>query len=165
MSELIKKYVREEKEFFIISDLHFNHQNIIKYTNRPFDDVFEMNETLINNWNSTVSKNDLVLVLGDIGFGNKKALEPLIKRLNGYIVLLLGNHDRRNTMLFWNNMVDEVVKTPFQARDIIFSHEPIDCDIGTINIHGHTHGNKIETGKHIDMSVELHNYTPVKIKF
>lgn len=52
---------------FVIADLHFNDQNIIRYTNRPFKSVEEMNKTLVENWNSTVkSMDDIVFVLGDL---------------------------------------------------------------------------------------------------
>lgn len=50
---------------YYISDLHFDHTNVIKFDNRPFKDVEEMNNTLINNWNSVVKKSDIVYVLGD----------------------------------------------------------------------------------------------------
>jgi calcineurin-like phosphoesterase family protein len=165
MSELVKEYVKDKKEFFIISDLHFNHANIIKYCNRPYDNVAEMNQALIDNWNKVVGDDDLVLVLGDIGFGNREVLYPLIEQLKGYIVLLLGNHDRRNTKAFWSEIVDEVVTKPFQVQGIIFSHEPVDCPNEILNIHGHLHGNREENiNNHVDMSVECHDYTPSKIK-
>lgn len=53
---------------FVTSDTHFNHKNIIKYCNRPFKDVEEMNEAIINNWNNLVTNDDVIYHLGDFGF-------------------------------------------------------------------------------------------------
>ena len=51
---------------FYIADLHFGHKNIIRYDNRQFASVDEMDNTLIKNWNSVVSNDDTVYILGDI---------------------------------------------------------------------------------------------------
>lgn len=69
---------------FIISDTHFGHANIIDYCNRPFRDVFDMDETLIRNWNEVVGKDDLVYHLGDFAFHkDKEDLMGLLSRLHG----------------------------------------------------------------------------------
>ena len=80
------------KNLFFISDLHFNHANIINLANRPFKDVLEMNKTLIENWNSIISKNDTVFILGDFCFGQASVWQKVITQLAGDKVLILGNH-------------------------------------------------------------------------
>lgn len=76
------------------SDTHFSHKNIIKYCDRPFADVHEMNEAIIDNWNSVVSADDTVFHLGDVAMGPIAESLPLVSRLNGYKILVCGNHDR-----------------------------------------------------------------------
>lgn len=84
---------------YFTSDTHFSHTNIIKYCNRPFKSVEEMDEVLIANWNSVVKKTDQVFHLGDFGYNYKIA-----QRLNGHKHLIWGNHDRklRNNQNFIN---------------------------------------------------------------
>lgn len=80
---------------FFTSDLHFGHANVIKFDNRPFSSVEEMDAELIRRWNNKVGKGDLVYVLGDFIWksANEEAHE-LIKSLNGQKILIKGNHDR-----------------------------------------------------------------------
>ena len=47
---------------YYIADLHLGHANAIRFDNRPFADVDEMNESLIRSWNSMVTKQDTVYV-------------------------------------------------------------------------------------------------------
>jgi len=74
------------------SDTHFYHKNIIKFTNRPWNTVEEMNNALINNWNEVVKPNDTVFHLGDFAFTSNGNWKKLINELNGKIYLILGNH-------------------------------------------------------------------------
>lgn len=78
------------------SDTHFGHVNILKFNaeQRPFRDTNEMDEEIIRRWNAVVGINDTVYHLGDIALGPIDKSLPKIKRLNGYKIAVLGNHDR-----------------------------------------------------------------------
>ena len=80
-------------KFFIISDIHFHHENIIKYSNRPFKSVEGMDKEMIRRRNNKVGKEDIVLHLGDFSLGSEKEVKELKDSLNGTIFLLKGNHD------------------------------------------------------------------------
>jgi calcineurin-like phosphoesterase family protein len=78
---------------FFTADTHFGHGNIIRYCNRPFACVEEMDAALIARWNRRVGPADTVYHLGDFALG-PKALWPAYRRqLNGTIVFILGNPD------------------------------------------------------------------------
>lgn len=152
---------------YIISDTHFNHHNVIKYSNRPFESVEQMNQTLITNWNNTVKKTDTIYILGDFVFGNKESISKTLSQLNGKKILIMGNHDRRikKNPIWWLNLGFDVVHNyPIVYRDkYILSHEPIEDTGRFINIHGHIHDEQIDIGKYINVSVEHWNYTPINL--
>jgi len=76
---------------WLTSDQHFEHANIIKYTNRPFTDVQHMNNYLVAEWNSMVAPDDIVYQLGDFTLGNLETARYMFSLLNGRIHVL-GNH-------------------------------------------------------------------------
>ena len=80
----------ENDPLFFLADLHFSHKNVIRYATRPFEDVAEMDEALIQIWNQTVGVNDTVYHLGDFCFGRKSKWESILERLNGSIILIQG---------------------------------------------------------------------------
>ena len=82
---------------FFISDTHFGHKNIIRYCNRPFQSVEEMDEALIEKWNSKVGKLDTVYIIGDFAW-NKGKVSYFAERLNGTKILVAGNHDETWTL-------------------------------------------------------------------
>ena len=82
-------------KIFFTGDLHFGHENVLVFDNRPFTTVEEMDAELIRRWNRKVGKEDLVYVLGDMIWKTRNEDAPdLIKKLNGQIILIKGNHDR-----------------------------------------------------------------------
>lgn len=153
---------------FYISDTHFNHVNIIKYCNRPFKTVEDMNETIIKRWNMMVNKNDIVYHLGDFALANKETTQELVSRLNGKIRLVRGNHDTHNNQWYRDCGFEEVYDHPIIIKDfIVLSHEPLPFVMNQvyINLYGHVHTSPMfETcGKQsVCLCVERHNYRPVR---
>ena len=156
-------------EVYLISDLHFYHDKVIRFNNRPFVDVEEMNHMMILNWNSIVNKNDKVFVLGDIAFYcNKSMLTNIIRKLKGNKVLIMGNHDRRKSISWWYDVgFKEVYKYPIlYNNDFILSHEPIkNVPNNYLNVHGHVHIHSWKTGNNINVSCEVLNYFPINFKY
>lgn len=76
---------------FYISDLHIGHENILRFDNRPFADVNEMNNKLIENWNARVHSNDTVYILGDFIWAKESAWPSIVGSLAGNKVLIRGN--------------------------------------------------------------------------
>lgn len=156
---------------FFTSDTHFGHKRIIELCDRPFKDVDEMNEAIIQNWNEIVGEDDTVFHLGDVALGTIADSLPLVGRLNGHKFLVIGNHDR----LFqperlsdkqrerWEGEYDKVfeysspsLEIEINGEAVMLSHFPYDGDShgedrhsgerlddkGVPLIHGHTHQNK-----------------------
>lgn len=79
-------------KIWLTSDTHFSHKNTLRYDGRPFFTVKSHDESLIKRWNSVVSKDDFVYHLGDVTM-RWQNLKRIIPRLNGTIILIVGNHD------------------------------------------------------------------------
>ena len=153
---------------WFISDSHFNHAKIIEYCNRPFSNVDAMNNYMIAQWNSVVEVSDLVYHLGDFALqSDKEDITDLVNRLNGNIVLILGNHDRWGKQKFRDCGFVEVHKQ-LEIGDYILTHRPQPLDMlnEKINIHGHIHNydRGLDKGKYINVSCEVVNYIPMWIE-
>jgi calcineurin-like phosphoesterase family protein len=147
---------------FLISDTHFGHANIIKYSNRPFNNVKEMDIVLIENWNKVVSKEDKVYHLGDVGFTSFSYIKRIFDSLNGTKVLIKGNHDKFKLSQYQQIFKD--VRGTHQVGGYILSHIPIhpsSLSRWKGNIHGHVHNTSLEDERYINVSVENINYTPI----
>lgn len=150
---------------YLISDMHFGHPNIMKYENRPFASVDEMDKTIINNWNKTVKKEDKVFILGDVSFYNKEKTKEIISQLNGYKTLIIGNHDKARSLTWWKDTgIEEISQYPILYNEFyIFSHEPVylNENMPYANIHGHIHHLKYDSRQFFNVSVECIDYTPI----
>ena len=132
--------------------VYFGHENVLRFDNRPFETVEEMDDELIKRWNDKVGKGDLVYVLGDLIWktATNEAVQ-IIKRLNGQIILIKGNHDRflhnaaAKKALAGIKDYDDICVTleDGTARRCILSHYFIPFYNGhrynAIHLHGHSH--------------------------
>lgn len=161
---------------FLISDTHFGHTNICRFLRsdettklRPWDDVQEMDEAFVKNWNEVVRPEDKVYHLGDVVI-NRKAL-PIMKRLMGKKRLIRGNHDIFDTMEYLEYF-DNVYGVRV-LEDMILSHIPLHPESVTkrfkTNVHGHLHDRAVlNSYGHVDsryfsVCVERINFTPIEI--
>jgi calcineurin-like phosphoesterase family protein len=90
----------ERKNVFFTSDWHIGHQNVLAFDNRPFTGLDHMHTVLVNNYNASVSEDDICYFLGDMGLGSSQVLRDVIARLNGTKVLILGNHDKQHNSMY-----------------------------------------------------------------
>lgn len=151
---------------FFTSDTHFFHTKILKYCNRPFKDVNEMNETLISNWNARVHKNDLVYHCGDFGFGD---ISKILDRLNGDIILILGSHDKKiNQYRKYFKQIESLLTITYEDMIITLCHYAMrtwyKSHFNTFHLYGHSHGHLASFGKSYDVGVDSNNFMPISIK-
>jgi len=162
---------------WITSDLHLGHKNIIDLCNRPFENVEEMDGTLIGRWNQRVKPGDDVYYLGDFTLlGYNKAIEYFAK-LNGNIHFIRGNHDKwinrfplsmPVTKNGWVQHEDDIKEIKHNGKLIIMCHYPLLEWNGyyrdSIHLFGHVHGTRIHPNdRGFDVGVDGHNYFPFSL--
>lgn len=163
---------------YFTSDLHFNHNREFLWKERGFSSLKEMNETIIENWNSIVNEDDIVYVLGDVVFGDLDEGKAYLERLHGSIKLVLGNHDGNTKIEMYRTLPNiEILgySTIFQYKKHHFylSHYPSitgnfdeekPLRSKVINLCGHVHTKDCfyDWDKGIIFHVELdtHDFTP-----
>lgn len=161
-----------------VSDTHWGHANIIKYSNRPFNSVEEMNEALIQNWNERVGQYDIVYHLGDFAFLPYDALKRTARRLNGTKHLILGNHDKtiiqsQNDLLSSGTFasIQNYVELRHAGEFFCLFHYGQrvwnKSHRGSIHLYGHSHGSLPPFGKSVDVGVDCKeitaDYRPVSV--
>lgn len=147
--------------YFFTADEHFGHKNIIRHCNRPFKDLAEMTEALIDNNNSVVSQGDTVIHAGDFAFKTQHSYtQKLINSLNGNHIFLKGNHDQ------WAKKLDlpHMLEMKLDGQFMVISHYALRTwnrsYYGSWNLFGHSHGNLVEHLNQKDIGVDTNNYFP-----
>lgn len=148
------------------SDTHFNHANIIKYSNRPFKSVEEMNQTIIDNWVSVVKPEDTVYFLGDFAMGQNRLHESIFKQLTGDIVLIKGNHDSKSVASYLKmgfKGVSGELWVQIEETTIYLRHRPeSNVDRWQAHYHfcGHVHEAWARKGNIINVGVDVRGFKP-----
>lgn len=184
MSTKVDVKYNDGSKVFFTSDSHYGHSNILKFCDRPFKDVEEMDRMLIENWNKKVPHDGLVFHLGDFAWGGYEFWKKIRDQLNGEIILIKGNHDQKNMSstaeqeLFkyvsWQMLIE------IEGRKIWLNHFPFLCYAGVYrepkklvySLYGHVHSGPDKKGQDIprlihtypmqyDVGVDNNNYEPI----
>ena len=154
-------------KIFFIADLHFDDPRVIKYELRPFGSIEEMNQAIIGNWNTTVSEEDDVYILGDVSAQPIEYAAHHIQQLKGRKHLILGNHDAEDLAGWMSAGFESVSKHPIVLDSFwILSHKPMYVTESApyANIFGHIHHNpmyRTVSCRSYCVSAERTNYTPI----
>lgn len=131
------------------SDTHFYHKRILDFCRetRLGNDHEEMTELLVQAWNGRVKPNDDVYHLGDFSFGTREKTLAIMRRLNGRVHLVEGNHDRQlesGELKAWFESFQIYKTLTVGNQRFVMMHYPIESwdrmQHGTIHLHGHLHG-------------------------
>lgn len=168
----IKEPFNSDKCFWT-SDAHYLHKAIIWMEHRPFKDVEEMNQTLVDNWNAVVSDDSTVFFTGDVSYkGSQKALVHILNSLRGKIHLILGNHDKPNILSrsgrfeTISDILDIKVKDGDSLQSITNIHYPMiswrNSSRGSWCCSGHTHSTLVSGHPNmVNVCVENWDYSPI----
>ena len=146
--------------YFWIADQHYGHANIIKYCDRPFNSVHEMDTVITNNFNEVVGEKDHTIHVGDFTF---KDPEKYIRKLNGSHTFLRGNHDH-----WMSNKYHEMWVKTIEGQTIVACHYAFrtwpQSHYGSWNLYGHSHGKLEPIGLQWDVGVDNNNFYPISFE-
>lgn len=166
------------RNIWLLSDTHFNHTNFLKFVDedgkriRPFDNIQQMNELIMDNWADTVKPGDSVYHLGDVYFGDGLEASKLLRKLPGRKRLIVGNHDDIKEIVKYEMFQKIQMWRVFAEEGLILSHIPLHpsslhimrIQSVLMNVHGHIHQNQSPDGGYYNVSMEAINYKPVNME-
>ena len=161
-----RKFKTEDVDIWITSDLHFDHGNILKFCpkTRPFGSKEGMNVALIQEWNSKVKPEDIIIHLGDFCFKGVEVTESFLVQLNGKKIMVHGNHDkslRSNIPVGKYNILwkGDYLELQIDKQKVVLCHYPMTtwngAGRGSIQLYGHCHGSLPEPiGRQTDVGYD-----------
>ena len=185
--------LKEDQKIFFTSDTHLGHNNVIKFSGRPYENVQEMGDDFIAKWNEVVSENDYIFHLGDFSwFNGTTDIYKIISKLNGQIYIVPGNHDKEHkfdlceklskfhlcsdiAVLYIRNIIED---KPQKALEVFLCHYPLMTwphrHNYALQLFGHIHSGPTSKGDidqdlplfsyQYDCGVDNNEYTPIEIR-
>lgn len=154
---------------FFTADHHFGHAGSINQNGRPFTNVMEMREVMIERWNEVVGMDDTVYHLGDFAWrAGEMEVEDIFNRLKGRKHLVTGNHDHASPQmrLDWES-VSQINEVKIGGQQIVMCHYPLhewrNARRGAIHLHGHVHGGSQGPVGSVDVGVDVWDFRPVSL--
>lgn len=150
--------------YFFTADEHYNHDNVLSFMKRPFNNIEEMNNELVKRNNEIVGKDDFVIHAGDFCWkGNADFIRDLHKKLIGNHVFLRGSHDN-----WMNGSYHEIWEKTIEGQHIVVCHYAMrtwgKSHWNSWQLHGHSHGMLESIGKQYDVGVDCNNFYPVSFE-
>ena len=153
---------------WFIADTHFMHKGILEMCNRPFRTLAQHDRYLVDAWNNTVRKHDIVWFLGDFAFGTVEDCGKLLAQLHGRKRLVRGNHDKASFCQDpgWEQ-VHDLVEEVIDGQRVVMCHYPMaswrGSHRGTVHLYGHVHG-RLEVPGAADVGVDTWGYRPIGLR-
>lgn len=153
---------------YYISDTHFRDQAIFDKCKRPYANLEEMENDVINKWNNKVSKNDVVYVLGDLVKDDDTSAIEIFSKLNGHKHLIVGNHDSQILEYIQNSELFESIKfidlIIDNGRKVCVCHYPLmdwmEFNRNGILVYGHIHNKTVKNGEAYGLMKEFYRNLP-----
>lgn len=162
---------------YFTSDSHFFHRNIIQYSNRPFTDEYQMNDAIVDRWNSKVLPSDTLYFLGDWAFALGGKLDRVYEIRDRVacrnIHFILGNHDHlifkhRDTLLkdkVFSSISAEYTIHDTKPKVFLYHYSCRTYDKahhGRYHLYGHSHGTLADdpTSLSFDVGVDTNDFYP-----
>ena len=163
---------------FFTADTHFDHKNIITYCDRDFNTIEDMNDTIVDRWNSVISNKDAVYHIGDFTLGSMVHFRKWVNLLNGNIKIIPGSHDYRWMKDFIPTDRVQVlpplvsiefgnIKVNAYPTVFVLCHYSMQVwdrsHYGSYHLFGHSHGNLKGIGRSMDVGVDTNNFYPYSL--
>lgn len=154
--------MEQKQQIWFTADTHIGHKNILKHCperanigNFDVNDIDAHDKWIIETWNETMSKKDIVYIIGDFSFYNSETLKKkILPKLNGTKFLILGNHDKSSEKLDgYFHQICQIKEATFKKNNFGFLEEDISVVMchyplltwnrkayGSVMLHGHCHG-------------------------
>lgn len=159
---------------YYTADLHWNHANVIRYSERPFADVGLMNSTILANINEVVGRGDQLYILGDVAFASIEDTIALLEQINcPNLHLIWGNHDPdvlRNHSIWKSSTPLKEIKdrtSDGKKHHVVLCHYAMRVwnrsHHGALQLYGHSHNSLPGTSQSLDVGVDCWDYRPVNL--